>query len=124
MARVVLRVVGLLLAGAASVETFLAMWFRLDTSGELRMIEQVDLELGAMFALAFVLLFAPTRVKGLRPWLLTAGGAALLWVVVSGSLIWSHQEQCRIRSTLPSQLGEAAPVAASDTKLHNEAEEH
>jgi hypothetical protein len=97
--RIVLRVLGVLLAGVASVEACFAMCFRLEGSDELRMIERLDLDLGAVFAFAFVLVFVPSSLKAPRAWLLTAGGAALMWMCVSGSLIWSHREQYRIRST-------------------------
>ena len=118
MARILLKALGLLLAGAALVGTCFAMWFRLESEDELRMIEQVDMALGAMFALALILLLMPIRLQGARPWVLTAVGAALLWVVVSSSLIWSHREQFRIRSTLPTRMGEvaAAPLVACDPR--------
>ena len=103
MVRVVLRALGLLTAAVASVETYFAIWFRLDSASELKLIEQVDLELGAMWDLALLLL-APSGLQGPRCWLCTAGGAVLLSVVVSGSLIWWHREQYRIRSTLPARL--------------------
>jgi predicted tellurium resistance membrane protein TerC len=98
MVRLALRVLGVVLAGAASVEAFFAMCFRLEGSHELRMIERLGLDLGGVFALAFVLLFAPSRIKAPWAWLFTVAGAALIWMCVSGSLIWKHREQDRIRS--------------------------
>ena len=47
-----LRVVAVLIAGWAGLGTFFAVMFRFDSSDELEMIKQVDLELGGGFAAA------------------------------------------------------------------------
>ena len=92
MIRLVLRIVGILLIPLAIVQAYFAMWFRLDSMSELRMIEQVDLALGFAFATIFVLLFAPDRFEGSRAWRLTLAIAVIIWVCVTGSMIWSHRE--------------------------------
>src|SRR5438046_903962 len=93
-----LRVLAVLLAAAAAIVAYCAMCLRLDSSDELSEIEGLDVDLGAAFALAVVLLFAPSRLKAPLAWVLTLIGAALIWLCVSGSLIWWHREQDRIRS--------------------------
>jgi hypothetical protein len=98
MMRVILRVIAVLIAGWAAVGAYYAMWFRMEGSSELRMIEEVDLDIGGMFALAFVLFFAPGRIRAPKAWLLTAIGAASIWICVSGGLIHRHREQHRFRS--------------------------
>jgi hypothetical protein len=98
MVRLALRFLGVILAGAASVEAFFAMCFRVEGADELREIERLDFELGGVFALALVLLFAPSRLKARSAWLLTVTGAAFIWMCVSGLLIWNHRVEDRIRS--------------------------
>jgi hypothetical protein len=87
-----------ILVGLASIETCFAMSFRLEGSDELKMIERVDFELGGIFALAFLLFFAPSHIRAPKAWLFALLGATSLWLGVSGSLIYSHREQHRIRS--------------------------
>ncbi|GEM_PF-4666475 len=91
-------ILGASLALMGTLHAYYALWFRLEGSDELRWIEQVDLALGFALALAFVLLFAPGRFGTTKAWILTAVAAGLIWVFVSGSLIWWHREQHRIRS--------------------------
>ena len=98
MIRIVLRYIAVLLARWASLCVYYAMWFRMEGSSELRLAEEMDLEVGGMFALAFILLFAPGRIRAPKAWLLAAIGAASIWVGVSGWLIHIHREQDRIRS--------------------------
>jgi hypothetical protein len=100
---VVLRVGGFVLALVASCEAYCAMWFRLEGSDELKMIEQVDLEIGAQFGLALLLYFAPDCRRNIKAWTLAIVSAATIWAGVSGFLIWRHREQDRIRSS-PSLL--------------------
>jgi hypothetical protein len=100
MTRYVLRILGGLLAVVGVVQADFAMWFRLESEGELREIEQVDFALGGIFAIAFVLLLGPSRLKAPWAWLLTLTCAAVIWLCVAGFLIWSHEEQHRLRSAL------------------------
>src|SRR5206468_8825714 len=65
---------------------------------ELKTIELIDFTLGGVFALAFVLVFTPAQWKAHSAWLVAVIGAAVVWLCVSGSLIWTHREQVRIRS--------------------------
>jgi hypothetical protein len=99
MIRVYLRVLGLILAVVALHEAFFAMIFRLESSFELRQMELHDLDIGGVFALAFVLLFGPGRWKAPRAWLLTALCALLVWGLASGALIWSQRVQYHFHST-------------------------
>jgi phosphatidylglycerophosphate synthase len=100
-----LRIGGVILSGVAILHAYYAMWFRLEGSHELRMIEGVDLEIGAMFAIALLLFFAPDcRVKP-KAWLVAIVVAVSIWTCVSGFLIWSHREQHRIRSMPPLSEG-------------------
>jgi hypothetical protein len=107
MVRFFLRVLGAGLAVVALLEAHSAMWFRLEGSGELREIERLDFVLGGVSALAFGLLFAPSRFKAPWLWLVTLTGAAVIWVGASGSLLWRHREQHRLRSapSLPQAAG-------------------
>jgi hypothetical protein len=98
MIRVLLRALGFLLGLGAFAQIPAALWFRIDSAEELRTIELIDLALGGAFALAFVLVFIPKEWKAPRAWIVTAIGAAVVWLCVSGSLIWTHREQVRIRS--------------------------
>ena len=82
---------------------YFATWFQLEGPGELEMIERADIALGGLLALAVVLFFAPSQFRPLWAWLTTAVGAALVWTLISGYLIWSHREQYRIRSTMSLQ---------------------
>ena len=100
MVRFVRRVLGVLLGGTALGQAYYAMWFRLEGSDELRAIEWLDFELGVAFAGAFVLFFAPSRFEASREWFLTVAIAATIWICVSGSLVWWHREQDRLRSAV------------------------
>lgn len=102
MVGLLLRVAGGLVAAVATVVAWLASVFRLESSSELGMIERLDWEIGGAFAVAFLLLLAPSRLKAPLAWPATVTGALVVWLCVSGSLIWSHREQHRIRSTLPT----------------------
>jgi hypothetical protein len=93
------RIVAVPLALVASHDAFFASLFRLEGSFELRMIERVDLEIGAMFAFAMLLFFAPNCRWNPKAWLLAIIGAAVIWTCVSGWLISSHRWQYRVRST-------------------------
>ncbi len=96
-----LRVGGVLLAGMAMGEAYFAMGFRLEETHELRMIEQADLIIGAGFAIAVLLFFAPDCRWKPRAWLHAIVGAALIGTCISGFLISAHRKQHRIRS-MPS----------------------
>jgi hypothetical protein len=98
-ALIVLRGIGVILALVATHFADYAVWFRLDGSDELPMIEQIDFELGAAFALALMLIVAAHCRLNLKAWLLALLGAAIIWACVSGSLVWWHREQDRIRSS-------------------------
>ena len=63
MIRLVLRFLGALLGVLALGEGYLVMQFRLEGSDELREIERLDFALGGLFALAFILLVAPSRCR-------------------------------------------------------------
>src|SRR5262245_61451673 len=76
------------------------MWFRLEGSEELKMIEHVNLQLGAGFTLATLLFFASDCRWNLKAWLFVVVGAAAIGGVASGFLIRRHREQYRIRSSV------------------------
>src|SRR5262245_7113978 len=81
-----LRVVAVLLALVASLDAFFASMGRLEGSYELRMIERLDLEIGAMFAFALLLFFAPDCRWNPKAWLLAMICAAVILTCVSGWL--------------------------------------
>jgi len=68
MVRLLLRGLAVLLALLGLFGTHSAMWFRLEEEGDLERIQQVDLVLGGMLALAFVLFFAPGQLRPLWAW--------------------------------------------------------
>lgn len=102
-----LRIGGVILSGMAILHAYYAMWFRLEGSHELRMIEGVDVETGAMLAIASLLFFAPDCRVRPKAWLLAIVVAVSIWTCVSGFLIWSHREQHQIRSMPPLSQGDA-----------------
>src|SRR5262245_59702252 len=93
-----LRVAGVCVGLFALNEYYYASWFRLEGSDDLRMIVQADLELGGIFALSVLLLFAPSCRWNAKAWFVAVAGAGFIWTAVSSSLIISHREQDRIRS--------------------------
>ena len=99
MVRTVLRIVGGLLAAYALICVYFAMWFRLESGFEVEGVEQADIEVGGWLAIAFVLVLAPSRLKSVWRWVVTVVAAGLIWLYVSSSLISSHREQYRKRST-------------------------
>jgi hypothetical protein len=95
-----LRVVAVLIAGWAGLGAFFAMMFRFDSSDELEMVKQVDVEVGGAMALAVVLFFVPNRIRKPLQCVLILGVAVLLWVLVSWNLIAHHNWVDRVRSGL------------------------
>jgi hypothetical protein len=93
------RVAGGMVALLALRDAWNAMWFRLESFDELKMIEQADFELGGVFALAILLFLAPNCRLNAKLWLIAIIGAIVIWTCVSGLLISSHQEQYHIRSS-------------------------
>ena len=77
------------------------------SDGDLRLFDDLDafytlgmdVVLGFMFGVAFVLAFAPLQLRApARRWLLTAIGAILIWVCVSVPLVLFHWRVYQIRS--------------------------
>jgi hypothetical protein len=95
-----LRVVAVLIAGWAGLGAFFAMMFRFDSSDELEMVKQFDVEVGGAMALAVVLFFVPNRIRKPVQCVLILGVALLVWVFVSWNLIAHHNWVDRVRSGL------------------------
>src|SRR5262245_48801080 len=91
------RILAVSLAAVASCETYLTIGFRLEGASELRQVEEWDIVLGAMFALAFILFVTPSRAKAIWVWILAVFGAALVWLCVTGLLLQKHREQYQQR---------------------------
>ena len=102
------RVVAILVAGWAGVTAMYAMNFRFDSSSELEMVKQVDVEVGGAIALAVVLFFVPNRIRKPKQCILILGVALLIWVFFSWSLIAHHNWEDRVRSGALSVEGGAA----------------
>jgi hypothetical protein len=95
-----LRVVAVLIVGWAGLGAFFAVMFRFDSSDELEMIKQADLELGGAFALSVVLFFAPSRLRKPVHCVIILAVAVLVWLFVSWNLIAHHEWVDRVRSGL------------------------
>jgi hypothetical protein len=92
---------GGLFAALASCCVWLAGFSRIEGAGDLEHLKLHGILTGGIAALALVLLGAP-RMQGAPRWryVLLGAGAILIWVAVSGYLIWLAEEQFRIRSSL------------------------
>jgi hypothetical protein len=96
------RGVGLVVGSLAAVATFFACIARIDSGGELDYLVKLDVVLGGLFAAALLLLSAPSLPGASARWhVFVVAAAVVVWAGVSGSLIWHHEEQVRIRSKLP-----------------------
>jgi hypothetical protein len=96
---IVLRVVAVLLAGAAAYSTVGAVWFRLEGADDLHFIEETDFVIGLAFALAVFLFFVPGYLGSPKACVVILIVSAMTWISVSGSLFYLHHEQHRIRSS-------------------------
>ena len=87
---------GGLFAALASVCVWAASIARLEEAGDLERFEFNALLIGGMFALALILFSAP-RMVGAARWryALLVTGVVMIWGVVSGRLIWLHEEHFR-----------------------------
>jgi hypothetical protein len=93
-----LRVVAVLTSVWAGLIAFVACTFRFDSSDELKMVKQADVDCGGLFALAVVLFFVPGRIKKPLQCVIILGAAALLWLFVSWNLLAHHEWVHRVRS--------------------------
>jgi hypothetical protein len=95
---VLAKALGLCIAAIAAILAYFAFMARIDTPEELSSIRTLDLELGALFALAFLLHRIPAvlHASALRN-AATAGAMIAVWVTVSGTLLLWHEYQVRVR---------------------------
>ncbi|HEY1187072.1 MAG TPA: hypothetical protein VGE74_05410 [Gemmata sp.] len=99
MWKVVCRGIGLVVGSLAVVPAFFACLARIDSAGDLDYLMNLDVVIGGAFAVA-LLLVAPSLHRASAKWCAVVA-ALVVWVGVSGALVWHHEEQVRIRS-MPS----------------------
>lgn len=94
--------IGFLVGSLATVGAYVACLARLDSASELDYVVNGDVIIGGMFAFAFLLLAAPSLPGASAKWYAAvAATGVVIWAGVSGTLIWQHEEQVRIRSIPP-----------------------
>jgi hypothetical protein len=102
---VLFKACGISLGLLTALLALYALMFRADSEEELSWSRQVDVLVGLLFAMAFLLIRIPGPPGSARWWKYrTALGMALIWAATSGALLFIHESVARIRWAAPRTL--------------------
>lgn len=109
---------GMVLGMVAWVLAGIILWLRIDTTAELQFFRVLDVFLGLLFALSYLLLRLPTRASEAKPRrYVTITVVLAIWACASGFLLLCHEWQVRVRWTVSPRMLAANQLTMTSVAL-------